>query len=44
MADETTIIVNIKIPSDASALIRAIRRAIGFFKSIVEKPVTIVKK
>ena len=34
--DKTTITINLIMPSDAKLIIRAMRRAVGFFKSIVE--------
>ena len=43
MNEETTIIINIRVPKDATGLIRAMRRAFGFFKSLVEKPEVIKK-
>jgi len=43
MDNETTITINIKIPKDSPELIRAIRRAVGFFKSLVETTKVIKK-
>lgn len=42
--EETTIVINVKIPSSEKNLIRAIRRAVGFFKAIVETSEKITKK
>jgi len=36
MSDEKTIIINVKIPADARLIIRAVRRALGMFKCLVE--------
>jgi hypothetical protein len=35
---DTQIVINIHIPSDARLIIRALRRALGFFKALVENP------